>query len=175
MILGILVLGILLGIVFWIMSSGTKMEEEEKNAGEQGMVLDMVLKNRYQLLLKELNYLNGTGEVQADKLIEIAELLQKSTQRVGQTTLDRNVSSSNMNKALYQIKQIGTFTPAIKADDNYRMFASLIDENSGELQAAKVTFNDHVRGFNQMLNRIPTNIVGELLGKVPLESFQNIK
>lgn len=88
------------------------------------------------------------------------------------TIKERNIASDTMDKNFQKINAIAEDYPNLKADENFKMLQKTIIDVEEHLQAARRLYNSNVAIYNELISKIPSNIVANNLKMAKKEFFE---
>ena len=162
----IIIIIILLIIVLWYISTYNKLKRATIKIDEALSGIDVALTKRYDVLTKIIEVVKGYAKHEKEVLFAVIKL------RENMTIKERNVASDAMDKNFQKINAIAEDYPNLKADENFKMLQKTIIDVEEHLQAARRLYNSNVAIYNELISRIPSNIVANNLKMTKKEFFE---
>ena len=88
------------------------------------------------------------------------------------STADKAKASNQITEALKSIFAVAENYPQLKANENFKLLQEELAGTEGKISYARQFYNDNVMEFNTKLQKIPTNVIGTMLGFKEKEFFK---
>lgn len=151
-----IIIGLLLIIAIWYISTSNRINRCLVKIDEASSGIDVSLTKRYDVLTKMIETVKGYAKHEKETLFEVVNL------RKDMTFVEKQKASTAMDKNLHQIHVLAEQYPELKASENFNTLQKAIVEVEEHLQAARRMYNSNVSILNQMLVTFPDKIVANM-------------
>ncbi|WP_127141258.1 LemA family protein [Flagellimonas marinaquae] len=156
--IGLPMLILLLGILLFNNLISKKNKVEEAYSG-----IDVMLKKRTDLIPRLVNTVKGAMKHERETLAELTQLREKLLNQ--DTAPDERFTMENrLGKLLANIQLRAEAYPDLKANQNFLLLQSSLNEVEEQLSAARRAYNAAVNSFNNGIEMFPSNLVAKLMG-----------
>lgn len=156
---------IVLYIVF-LFNSLITLKNRVENAWSQ---IDVQLKRRFDLIPNLINTVKGYMKHEKGVLTEVTNA---RTALINGSMKDKAKASNQITEALKSIFAVAENYPQLKANENFKLLQEELAGTEGKISYARQFYNDNVMEFNNKLQKIPTNVIGKMLGFKEKEFFK---
>ncbi len=156
---------IVLYIVF-LFNSLITLKNRVENAWSQ---IDVQLKRRFDLIPNLINTVKGYMKHEKGVLTEVTNA---RTALISGSMKDKAKASNQITEALKSIFAVAENYPQLKANENFKLLQEELAGTEGKISYARQFYNDNVMEFNTKLQKIPTNVIGKMLGFKEREFFK---
>ncbi len=153
-------------IIIWYINTYNKLKRATIKIDEALSGIDVALTKRYDVLTKTIEVVKGYAKHEKEVLFAVIKL------RENMTIKERNVASNKMDENFQKINALAENYPNLKADENFKMLQKTIIDVEEHLQAARRLYNSNVAIYNELISRIPSNIVANNLKMTKKEFFE---
>lgn len=164
----LIIIVILLLVLVGMYNRFVTLKNKAKNAFAS---IDVMLKKRYDLIPMLVETVKGYMKHEKETLERITVLRKEiTTQKTSQEELVHlnNELSDQMGKIIIAVEAY----PDLKASNNFLHLQRTLAEVEEQLSASRRSFNMAVTEFNTLLEKFPSNIVGNLFGFKKKELFK---
>lgn len=145
---------IILFILIALVSIYNKFQTYIIRINEVEADLDATLRKRFDLLNRSINIINGNVEVEKEPLEIIIKLRS------------RKLSNFELDRILYDaINEFNSFKelyPELNQIESFIKISTSLIESEVEIQALRKYYNDVITKHNEMVRKIPSNIVAKM-------------
>lgn len=167
----LIIIVILLLVLVGMYNRFVTLKNKAKNAFAS---IDVMLKKRYDLIPMLVETVKGYMKHEKETLERITVLRKEiTTQKTSQEELVHlnNELSDQMGKIIVAVEAY----PDLKASNNFLHLQRTLAEVEEQLSASRRSFNMAVTEFNTLLEKFPSNIVGNLYGFQVQEKDDEVK
>ncbi len=162
----IIVGGVIVLYIIFLFNGLITLKNRVENAWSQ---IDVQLKRRFDLIPNLINTVKGYVKHERETLKEITEMRSKLTSG---DMKERAKASDAITSALKTIFAVAENYPQLKANENFKLLQEELAGTEGKISYARQFYNDNVMEFNTKLQKIPTNVIGKMLGFKEREFFK---
>lgn len=171
-------ISIILGI--WISSIYNNLIQQDEIIINKWAKVESAYQRRSDLISSLVNTVKGYAKFEKETLIEVIKMRSQSTQininpsqlnskTIHQFQQNQDAITSSLSKLLISIERY----PELKANNNFLELQSELSGTENRIKIERDQFNDAVMNYNQLIRKIPNNIIAKLLGfyeKPPFKS-----
>ena len=157
MIIGIIVLGIIVLIIFGMYNSLVKKMNKVKQA-KSG--IDVYLNQRFDLIPNLVECVKGYSKYEKEVLENVVKLRTQYINNKKTNLKEAEELNNNINKII----AIAENHPELKASEQYLNLQKNLSKMESQLQAARRIYNSEVTNYNTKIATVPTNIIAKLFG-----------
>ncbi|MBR9853108.1 MAG: LemA family protein [Algicola sp.] len=132
--------------------------------------IDVMLKKRSDLIPQLVNTVQGYLKHESETLTSITKL-RKNLEEHNPPVKQRLNIESEIDRLLGAMKVSVEAYPDLKADHNFLLLQSSLNEIEEQLSATRRAYNAAVNTFNNGLEMFPSNIMGRLMRYTEAELF----
>ncbi|MBW8200586.1 LemA family protein [Flagellimonas abyssi] len=136
----------------------------KKNKVEESYsTIDVMLKKRTDLIPQLVTTVKGSIQHERETLTELTRLREKILDKeVG--TEERFQLESQLGIMLGKLQVRAEAYPDLKANQNFLLLQSSLNEVEEQLSAARRAYNAAVNSFNNAIEMFPSNLMGKMMG-----------
>lgn len=175
---GLIVLGILAVLGFWMMGNYNGLVQENNEVLKRWSNVETVYQKRANLIPNLQNTVKSYAKYESETLTKVVEARAKATQ----ITLDPTnmteedlakfqQAQSELNGALGRLMMVAEQYPDLKADQQYINFQREYTAIENSIRTEVVYYNDAVQEFNNKVETFPTNLVVMIFSKFKAKPF----
>lgn len=136
----------------------------KKNKTEEAYSsIDIMLKKRTDLIPQLVNTVKGAIQHERETLTELTQLREKLLEQHIQLK-ERFELESQLGMMLGKIQVRAEAYPDLKANQNFLLLQSSLNEVEDQLSAARRAYNAAVNSFNNAIEMFPSNLIGKMMG-----------
>ena len=136
----------------------------KKNKTEEAYSsIDIMLKKRTDLIPQLVNTVKGAIQHERETLTELTQLREKLLEQHIQLK-ERFELESQLGMMLGKIQVRAEAYPDLKANQNFLLLQSSLNEVEEQLSAARRAYNAAVNSFNNAIEMFPSNLMGKMMG-----------
>lgn len=143
------------------------LQNRVKNSWSQ---IDIVLKNRFDLLPNLLEVVKEYMAYESDILQRITELRTRFEHT--NTIEDKSKLNNAMSAALYKVMVVSENYPELKANESYLALTEQLSEIENKIRYARQFYNDTVEAYNTYRSIIPNVFIASKLGFAEQQYFE---
>jgi LemA protein len=164
MVIGIIVLGVIILIVFGMYNSLIGMRNKVKQA-ESG--IDVYLNQRFELIPNLVECVKGYSKHEKDVFENIVKLRTEYMNNKKTNLKQAEELNNNINK----IMAVAENYPELKASEQYLNLQKNLTKIESQLQAARRIYNNEVTKYNTKIETVPNNIIAKSFGFKAVDLF----
>ncbi|MBW8242739.1 LemA family protein [Muricauda oceani] len=136
----------------------------KKNKVEESYsTIDVKLKKRTDLIPQLVTTVKGAIQHERETLTELTQLREKLLEKNIQPE-ERFQLESQLGMMLGKLQVRAEAYPDLKANQNFLLLQSSLNEVEEQLSAARRAYNAAVNSFNNAIEMFPSNIMGKMMG-----------
>ena len=155
-------LGVVLLIVFWVISIYNRMVRLRNKRQNAFADVDVQLKQRHDLVPQLVETVKGYAAHERELLTRITEA---RTAAMGAGTIDEKIVAENkLSAALQGLKVQVEAYPDLKANQNFLQLQEELSDIENKLAAARRFFNGATTEYNNSIETFPANMIAGPFG-----------
>ncbi len=158
----IVVLVILVVLVLWIISTYNNLVGAKNKVKDQWAQIDTVLKRRFDLIPNLVETVKGYTKHEKETLEDVVKA--RNTYVSATTPEGKMEADGELTHAISKLFALSEAYPDLKANTNFTSLQTELTETEDKIQYARQFYNDVVMKYNNLVQRIPSNIVAGLFG-----------
>jgi LemA protein len=154
-------------IVVWIYNKLVRLRNRAENAWAQ---VDVQLRRRYDLIPNLVETVKGYASHERATFEEVtkARTAAQQAQTVGEQAQAENL----LTQAIGRLFAVAEAYPELRATENFQQLQAQLEETESKIAISRQVYNDAVLTYDNALETVPTNIVGNLFSFPPREYFE---
>ncbi len=156
-------------LVVWLVSIFNRFVSLRNAADAELGQIKVALKKRLDMIEQLLGAVKSYSKFEKDTLTQITEL-RASVAKGGPAEV--NAADRESRTLMGNLFAVAEAYPNLKTSDTVLSLQSGIKELEAEIARQRYTYNNIVQQFNTMIDTIPSNIVGSLMGMRKLDYLQ---
>ena len=173
-----LVIGIIAGIVviiglIWFLSTWNRLVRLEENVNKSWADIDVLLKQRYDMLPNLLNIVKGYASHEKELFMEFAKARQAAAGALASGDV-RGVGAAEgmMSGLMPRINAVAEAYPELKADTSFVNLQNQVVAIENQVADRREFYNASATNWNAAIQMIPTNIVASMKNAVRKDLFE---
>ena len=154
---GLIILGVIAIIVFWIISIYNKLVGFKNRMQEAWSGIDVFLKKRHDLVPNLVETVKGYAAHEKQTFEEVIRCRSQAVQATGQEA--QMESEAGLGRALGRLMAVAESYPELKANANFLELQRQLTELEYELSSSRRYYNGTVRENNIYAESFPSNII----------------
>ena len=155
-----IVIAIIAIIILYVFSTYNSLISLRNKVRNQWSQIDVVLKNRADLIPNLVETVKGYTSHEKDTLEAVISARNKYLS--ASTTEDTMNASSEMTGALNKLFALSESYPDLKANTNFIDLQNKLSETEDKIRYARQFYNDAVNKYNNKVEMVPSNIVASI-------------
>lgn len=162
MIAGLIIGGVVLILIFWLISINNRLVSLKNNRESAFADIDVQLKQRYDLIPQLLGAVKGYMNHESEVLTRVTEARSRYMQAgtVAEKIAAENSMTSAMNGLNVQIEAY----PDLKANTNFMHLQQEIGDLENKLAAVRRFFNSSTKEYNNGIEQFPSSLIANFKG-----------
>jgi LemA protein len=162
MILGLIIGGIVLILIFWMISINNRLVALKNNRESAFADIDVQLKQRYDLIPQLIGTVKGYMNHESEVLTRVTEARSRCMQ--AGSISEKIAAENNLGAALNGLNiQIEAY-PDLKANANFMNLQGEISDIENKLAAVRRFFNSATKEYNNGIEQFPSNLIAGFKG-----------
>jgi LemA protein len=157
MIAGLIIGGIVLILIFWLISINNRLVALKNNRESAFADIDVQLKQRYDLIPQLLGAVKGYMDHESSVLTRVTEARSRCMQAA--TISDKIAAEANLGAAMNGFNIQLEAYPDLKANTNFMHLQSEIGDIENKLASVRRFFNSATKEYNNGIEQFPSNII----------------
>ena len=170
MTIAIIIAVIVVLILLYFVSTYNSLVGLRKKVKDQWSQIDVVLKNRNDLIPNIVETVKGYAKHEKETLNEVIEARSKMAS--ANTPEEEMKASGEVTKALGKLFALAESYPELKANENFMDLQNKLNEVEEKIRYARQFYNDSVLTYKNKLEMFPSNIVANMFGFKPEAFFE---
>ena len=173
-----LVIGIIAGIVviiglIWFLSTWNRLVRLEENVNKSWADIDVLLKQRYDMLPNLLNIVKGYASHEKELFMEFAKARQAAAGALASGDVKGVGAAEGMMSGLMpRINAVAEAYPELKADTSFVNLQNEVVSIENQVADRREFYNASATIWNAAIQMIPTNIVASMKNAVRKDLFE---
>jgi LemA protein len=169
MIIGLILLAIIVGAIFWLIGVYNGLIKMKNRVDEAWSDIEVQLKRRYDLIPNLVNTVKGYAAHEKEVFEKVTEA---RTAAMGAGNAQEKAQAENMlTGALKSLFAVAEAYPDLKANQNFLELQREITDTEDKIQASRRFYNGNVRDFNTKIEIFPNNLIAGMLHFAKREFF----
>ena len=164
-----IVVVVLLILAYFVSTYNTLVRLRNK-VKDQWAQIDVVLKNRYDLIPNLVETVKGYAKHEKDTLEAVISARNSAVS--ASTPEDEMKADGEVTKALSKLFALAESYPELKANENFMDLQNNLKEIEEKIRFARQFYNDSAMGFNNLVQMFPSNIIANMFGFKKFEYFK---
>jgi LemA protein len=154
-------------IVVWLYNNLVRLRNRAENAWAQ---VDVQLRRRYDLIPNLVETVKGYASHERATFEEVtkARTAAQQAQTVGEQAQAENL----LTQAIGRLFAVAEAYPELRATENFQQLQAQLEETESKIAVSRQVYNDAVLTYDNALETVPTNVVGNLFSFQPREYFE---
>lgn len=170
MTIAIIIAVIVVLILLYFVSTYNSLVGLRNKVKDQWSQIDVVLKNRNDLIPNIVETVKGYAKHEKETLNEVIEARSKMAS--ANTPEEEMKASGEVTKALGKLFALAESYPELKANENFMDLQNKLNEVEEKIRYARQFYNDSVLTYKNELEMFPSNIVANMFGFKPEAFFE---
>ena len=166
----IILLVIVVLIVLYFISTYNTLVSLRNKVKDQWSQIDVVLKNRNDLIPNIVETVKGYAKHEKDTLDAVIEARSKAASAT--TKVDEMKASGEVTQALGRLFALAENYPELKANTNFLDLQNKLNEIEEKIRYARQFYNDSVLTYKNKIEMFPSNIVAGMFNFKPEAFFE---
>lgn len=167
---GLLILGILLVLVFWLISIYNMMVQLKVRSENAWSDIDVQLKRRYDVIPNLVATVEGYAKHERTTLQAVIEARSKAMGATG--VAEKSQNENLLTNSLKSLFAVAEQYPDLKANESFLHLQTSLIEIEETIQSARRYFNAVIRDFNTAIQVFPSSIIAGVFHFQNKEFFQ---
>lgn len=169
MIIGLIILGIVVLIIFWLIGLYNRLVRLRNNRENAFADIDVQLKQRHDLIPQLIETVKGYMKHEEGVLTKVTEARSKA---INADNIDAKIAAEiELSTAMSGFNIAVEAYPDLKASTNFMQLQEEMSDIENKLAAVRRYFNSATRELNNAVEMFPSNIVAGMFGFSKAEFF----
>lgn len=152
-----IVLGILVLLVLWVISSFNGFVSRVNRTKEAWADIDVQLKRRYDLIPNLVETVKGYAAHESAAFENVTKARAAAMGATG--TADKAAAENQLSGTLKTLFAVSEAYPELKANENFLQLQRELGDTEDKIQAARRFYNSNVRDLNTAVESFPGNVI----------------
>lgn len=157
-------------IILYLIGTYNSLVNLRNKVRDQWSQIDVVLKNRNDLIPNIVETVKGYAKHEKETLSEVIEARSKMAS--ASTKEDEMKASGAVTEALGKLFALAESYPDLKANQNFIELQNSLNEIEEKIRFARQFYNDTVLTYQNKIEMFPSNIVASMFGFKPEAFFE---
>ncbi len=174
----LLIVGLIVGLVFlvfivWFFSTWNRLINLEENVNKSWADIDVLLKQRYDMIPNLVNMVKGYAKHEKDLFMEFAKARQSAAGALSSGDV-RGVGAAEGAFAglMPKINMVAEQYPDLKANSSFINLQNQLVALENQVADRREFYNSSVTSFNKTIQMIPTVFVANMKGSERRQLFE---
>ncbi len=167
---GLLILGIILVLVFWLISIYNMLVQLKVRSENAWSDIDVQLKRRYDVIPNLVATVEGYAKHERMTRQSVSEARSKAKGATG--VAEKSQNENLLTNSLKSLFAVAEQYPDLKANESFLHLQTSLIEIEETIQSARRYFNAVIRDFNTAVQVFPSSIIAGLFHFQNKEFFQ---
>ncbi|HIG03526.1 MAG TPA: LemA family protein [Candidatus Poseidoniales archaeon] len=170
----LIIAGILfLMIVFWFFSTWNRLIRLRENANQSWANIDVLLKQRYDMLPNLINTVKGYATHEKDLFEQFAQARNTASNALaGGDVKGVSQAEGMLSGMMPKIFALSEAYPDLKANTNFLELQKQIVSIENQVADRREFYNSSATNWNAAIQMVPTNIVAGFMGAIRRDLFE---
>ncbi len=165
-----IILGIVVFILIYVISTYNKLVTLRNRVKDQWSQIDVVLKRRADLIPNLVETVKGYATHEKETLDAVISARNKA---VSATTPESSIEANGeLSQALGRLLAITESYPELKANTNFMDLQNQLKDTEDKITYSRQFYNDSVLKYQNGIERFPSNIIAGMFGFKPYQFFE---
>ena len=166
--IGILIGFLIIGPGIFIAVTYNALVRERNKVKEAFSTMDVYLKKRFELIPSLVEVVKGYAKHETDMLQEVTKMRTASQQGDLDSAIDSEMKIGDALKSLFVVVEK---YPELKANTNFLDLQERLSKMEEEIAFSRRYYNGSVRGYNNICQMFPWNLVAGMFGFKAMPMF----
>lgn len=157
-------------VILYLIGTYNSLVNLRNKVRDQWSQIDVVLKNRNDLIPNIVETVKGYAKHEKETLNEVIEARSKMAS--ASTKEDEMKASGAVTEALGKLFALAESYPDLKANQNFIELQNSLNEIEEKIRFARQFYNDTVLTYQNKIEMFPSNIVASMFGFKPEAFFE---
>ena len=157
-------------VILYLIGTYNSLVNLRNKVRDQWSQIDVVLKNRNDLIPNIVETVKGYAKHEKETLNEVIEARSKMAS--ASTKEDEMKASGAVTEALGKLFALAESYPDLKANQNFSELQNSLNEIEEKIRFARQFYNDTVLTYQNKIEMFPSNIVASMFGFKPEAFFE---
>jgi LemA protein len=158
----LLIAGIVLILVFYVISIYNRLIKLRTNVSEAWSGIDVQLKKRYDLIPNLLETVKGYASHERETFESVTKA--RNAAQSAQGVLDQQAAENNLSRSLMSLFAVAEQYPELKSNTNFLQMQQDLASIEQDIERSRRYYNGSVRDQNILIDSFPSNLVANNFG-----------
>ena len=166
----VLIIGLIVGVlflffIFWFFSTWNRLVSLEENVNQSWANIDVLLKQRYDMLPNLEEIVKGYAKHEKDLFMEFAKARQAAAGALQNKDVKGvSAAESMMSGMMPRITAVAEAYPELKTDGNFLNIQKELVSLENQVADRREMYNQTTTSFNKQIQMIPVTFVASMKG-----------
>ena len=166
----IIIVAVIVVLLLFVISTYNSLVGLRNKVKDQWSQIDVVLKNRYDLIPNLVETVKGYAKHEKDTLNAVIEA--RSNAVSAKTPEDEMKAAGEVTQALGKLFALAENYPDLKANENFLKLQEDLKEIEEKIRYSRQFYNDAVLTYKNKIEMFPSNIIAGMFGFKPEPFFE---
>ena len=166
----IVIVVVLLLAAVWAMSGYNGLVTQRNRVQNAWSTIDVQLKRRYDLIPNLLETVKGYAEHEREVLTAVTRA--RANAMSADTVPEHAKAENDLSQALFNLRATAEAYPDLKASDQFGQLSEELTNTEDKTAFARQAYNDSVNRYDTKRQKLPTNLIANLVGFEAYEYFE---
>lgn len=170
-IIGFSVLGVLIIVVLWVMTSYNSLVSLEENAKTSLADIEVQYQRRFDLIPNLVEVASGIAELEKSVFTNLAEARSRYTGAAPGSN-ERVAAMGQFDSAFARLLVVVENYPQLKSSESFVTLQQQIEGTENRVQVSRNGYNAAVNALNKKIRFFPSNLIAGVFGFSERDRFQ---
>lgn len=170
-IIGFIILGILIVLALWVMSTYNSLVSLNENAKTAQADVEVQYQRRFDLIPNLVSSVKGIFEQEREVFNALAEARTRYAGSAAGST-DRVTAINGVETALARLLVVVENYPELRSSESVLKLQDQLEGTENRISVARNTYNAVVNQLNKKVQFFPSNVIADIFGFGELERFK---
>lgn len=170
-IVGLVILGVLIVLALWVVSSYNSLVKLNENAKTAQADIEVQYQRRFDLIPNLVQVAQGIADLEKSVFTELADARSRYAGAPSGSN-ERIASMNQFDSAFSRLLVIVENYPVLKSSENFLKLQDQVEGTENRISVSRNTYNTVVNELNKKINFFPSNIIAKMFGFSEKDRFQ---
>jgi LemA protein len=166
----VIVIAIVLLVALIVVALYNRLVRLRNRAENAWAQVDVQLRRRYDLIPNLVETVKGYASHERATFEEVTKARTAAQQ--AQTVREQAQAENLLTQAIGRLFAVAEAYPELRATENFQQLQAQLEETESKIAISRQIYNDAVLTYDNTLETVPTNVVGNLFSFQPREYFE---
>lgn len=165
-------IGVALVIILYLVGQYNSLVRRRNQVKNSWAQIDVQLKRRHDLIPNLVETVKGYMQHERQTLDSVTQARQQAVRISGTSVGDQAKAETALSQSLRSLFAVAENYPDLKANQNFLALQEELTSTENKIGFARQFYNDSVMDYNNRIESFPPNLMANMFGFKPEESFE---